>query len=343
MAFQIAFLRLRLDFLDVSAALRLICRETRLSGTVPKDTTRVGLHLVNTLKLWGALATRFQSLHRQHGLGMCRQSRTAIRTLQSICRQITSAGFHILSEAVTSRNKLDVDVSGPKGDRFHPTTRLIEKVNNSVFSNFDKSVEPAVRVTVLMELLEGVHRSPIPFPRRFTLPKTFPKATLRVSLDPSHKFLTLGQEELAMDGLPKIVDSTAIYPGTHLALVASGSVPSILTGVSTNLSQLLLWIRISFVSSLNDGYAIDDDDAHRADPCNVGVTHDSGPIEIHHLSTSNHFVVPFELPQINSVGLYRVDCRLGCRDTGCGEWELPQDHSGGAILLRVTRRLDPTR
>ena len=341
--FQIAFLRLRLDFLDVSAATRLICRETRLSGTVPKDATRVGLHLVNTLKSWGALATRFQSLYRRHGLVMCPQSRTAIRTLQSICRQCASAGFHILSEAIAQKNKLNANVTGPKGDRMHPTIRLIQKVNVSVFSDIDKSVEPAVRVTVLIELLEGVHRSPIPFPRSFTFPKSFPKATLRVSLDPSQKFLTLGQEELNIEGLPMIVDSTAIYPGTHLAVVASGSVPSMLTRVSPNLSQLLLWVRIRFVSSLHDGYVVDDDDdTLTADPSNVKLIQDSGPIEIHHLSTSNHFVVLFELPQINSVGLYTVDCRLGCRDTGFREWELPHDRPGSAILLRVTRRLDPT-
>ena len=345
MVFQIAFLRLRLDFLDISAAARAVYRETRLSGTVPKDTTRVGLHLVNILKSWAALATRYHALYRRHGLLMCPQSRTAVRTLQSICRQIASAGFQVLNEAVANRNKLNVNLSGPKGDQLHPTIRLIQKVNASVVSNIDKSVEPPVRVTVLTELLEGVHRSPIPFPRSFTMPKKNPKANFRVSLDPSQKLRTLGQEELNIDGLPKIVDSTAIYPGTNLAVVASGSVPSMLTGASTNLSQLLLWTRITFLASLHDGYVVeaDDDDTRRVDPHEVGIIQDMEPIEIHHLSTSNDFVAPFELPQINYVGLYRVDCHLGCRDTGCGEWELPQYHSTSTILLRVTRRLDPTR
>lgn len=345
MVFQIAFLRLRLDFLDVSAATRAIYRETRLSGIVPKDTTRVGLHLVNILKSWAALATRYQSLYRRHGLLMCPQSRTAIRTLQSICRQIASAGFQVLNEAIANRSKLNVNLSGPKGDQMHPTIRLIQKVNASVVSSIDKSVEPAVRVTVLMELLEGVHRSPIPFPRSFTMPKKVPKANLRVSLDPSQKLLTLGQDELSIDGLPKIVDSIAIYPGTNLAVVASGSFPSMFSGSSTNLSQLLLWTRITFLSSLHDGYAVDadDDDTQRIDPREVGLIQDAGPIEIHHFATSSNFVVPFELPQINYVGLYRVDCRLGCRDTGCGEWELPQYPSISTIVLRVTRRLDPTR
>ena len=177
------------------------------------------------------------------------------------------------------------------------------------------------------------------------MPKKVPKANFRVSLDPSQKLRTLGQEELNIDGLPKIVDSTAIYPGTNLAVVASGSVPSMLTGASTNLSQLLLWTGITFLASLHDGYVVeaDDDDTRRVDPHEVGIIQDMEPIEIHHLSTSNDFVAPFELPQINYVGLYRVDCHLGCRDTGCGEWELPQYHSASTILLRVTRRLDPTR
>jgi hypothetical protein len=341
MMFQIDFLRLRLDFLDLSAATRLICRETRLSGTVPKDTSRVGLHLVNTLKSWGALATRYHSLYRRYGLFLCLQSRTTLRTMHSICRQIGRTGMQILSEAI--KNKADVDVPGPKGDRMHPTIQLLQKINDSILPNMDKFVEPAVRATALIEVLEGVHRSPIPFPRSFTRAKKVPRATLRISLDPSQPDLTLPQEDLNMPGLPSIADSTAIYPGTNLTVFASGSIPeATLQEASTPLSQLLLWSRIRFVSSLHDDYAVDEEesDAQKPNPHQRGQVQNSAPVEIQLSSTSTKFVVPLELQQIKAVGIYRVDYHLGCRDIGSGEWELPVDRSGNTILIRVTRRLD---
>ena len=331
--FQILFLRLRLDFLDISASMRLLCREIRLSGSFPKETTRGGLHINNIFKLWIALAGRYMSLYRQFGLVMCRQSRSAIRTMYAICRQIGSARFLIRGD-IGNRANVDRHADAPKGDCMHPTIRFLEKVSNKILSKIDKYVEPPVRVTVLVEVLEGVLKFPTPFPRCFIHPKNVPMATLRVSLDPAQNLLPMGQEEVNIDGLPTIVDSNTIYPGTNLNLVASGSVPVKLFNRRNRFLQLLLSTRIRFVSSLQDLLVSEAEKPEIA----IKIQH-SGPLEIQQLSVSSSFVVPFELPKIKSEGVYLVDCFLGCREVGGGTWELRHDHSNGAILIRVTRRL----
>lgn len=338
-SFQTGFLRLRLDFLDLSAATRLICRETRLSGTVPKDTTRVGLHLINTLKSWGALAARYQSLYRRHGLFLCKQSRTTIRTLHAICREIGRTGMKILDEAVVNRYE-GADTPGPKGCQSHPTIRFMEKITESVLPTMDRFVEPAVRATVLSELLEGVHRSPMPMPRNFTSSKSVPPASLRISLDPSQKHTPVAQDELNAAGLPPIIDSTTIYPGMNVTVFASGFVPmAVVKHATSDFSQLLLWTQTRFVSSVQESAFADNEDGDPDQASAADPILDLPPVELP-LPTSQKFVVPVELPPVKSVGIYRVDYILGCRDTECGEWELPLDGlSRNTIMIRVSRRL----
>jgi hypothetical protein len=340
MLFQIEFLRLRLDFLDLSATTRLICRETRLSGTVPKDTTRVGLHLVNTLKSWGALAARYRSLYRRHGLFLCNQSRASIRTMHSICREIGRTGMKILDEAVASRHEGDLDTLGPKGCQSHPTIRLMQNITESVLPKMDRFVEPAVRATILSELIEGVHRSPMPMPRGFTSSRTIPPASLRISLDPSQQHTRVAQDDLSMVDLPPIVDSTTIYPGMNLTVFASGCVPkSIAKHASSDFSQLLLWTHIRLVSAEPKNSYVDNEESDSPQVSTADQIQSLAPSEIP-LPTAKNFVVPMELPPIKSVGIYRVDYILGCRDTQCGEWELPLDSlSRNTIMIRVSRRL----
>jgi hypothetical protein len=143
-----------------------------------------------------------------------------------------------------------------------------------------------------------------------------------------------------MVDLPPIVDSTSIYPGMNLTVFASGFVPkAVAKHASSDFSQLLLWTQIRLISAeQNNSYADNEEDDSRqvstADQIQI-----LAPSEMQ-LPTAKNFVVPMELPPIKSVGIYRVDYILGCRDTECGEWELPLDSlSRNTILIRVSRRL----
>mmetsp|Transcript_37120 Transcript_37120/g.42353 ORF Transcript_37120/g.42353 Transcript_37120/m.42353 type:complete len:1025 (+) Transcript_37120:102-3176(+) len=340
MVFQIEFLRLRLDFLDLTAALRLICRETRLSGTVPKNSTRVGLHLVNNLKCWGALANRYFSLYRRHGLFLCMQSRTTLRTMNSICRHLRNTSIKLIGETFMSKNE---QAMGPKGDEIQPIIRLQKEVQNSFLSNLDKFVEPAVRTTALGELLEGICRTPIPFPRGFVHTIKIQPTKLYVSLEPSHKYTSIPKEELQTIDIDPVSDSVTIYAGAELTVCASGSIPeAIIKRAHSAFSRLLIWGNIEHISLLrNSDLEEGRDDGHIEGQHIPFEKKKSVPAMEVHMSQSRKFTTHIELPSIKTVGIHRVNFKLGCRDLACGEWELLNTNSSNAIFIKVSRRLEP--
>jgi hypothetical protein len=125
--FQIGFLQLRIDLLDMCASLRNLSREIRLSGTVPKRTVRTGLHLRNTLRLFYSLVTRYHSLYWRHGLFLCQQSRTALRTCHTVCRWLGDAGRKVFPEALSTKLEKEDSTLLPRGDQFHPLILLLRQ------------------------------------------------------------------------------------------------------------------------------------------------------------------------------------------------------------------------
>eukprot|EP00547_Thalassionema_nitzschioides_P007114 CAMPEP_0194209864 /NCGR_PEP_ID=MMETSP0156-20130528/7844_1 /TAXON_ID=33649 /ORGANISM="Thalassionema nitzschioides, Strain L26-B" /LENGTH=1024 /DNA_ID=CAMNT_0038937113 /DNA_START=316 /DNA_END=3390 /DNA_ORIENTATION=- len=338
MMFQIEFLRLRLDFLDLSAVTRLVCQETRLFSTVPKDSNRVGLHLINNIKCWGALASRFFSLYRRHGLFLCTQSRTTLRTMHSICRRIGGISIKLLGEPSFTKTKDYADIDKPKGDEMHPMLRLQKEIENLDLLTKDKFVEPAVSATVLSELMEGLHRAPIPFPKGFIHPVKIPSTKLRISIDPSLKHNAMPQDEIKSLGV-SANDSIIVYPGADIIIYAAGSVPdSVMKRAHSTFSRLLLWIKIKCISAPHKkNYEGEGTGQITKDQQEIS---DNCLYRLHKLeipaSQSNKFTAHMELPTIKSVGIYKIDFKLGCRDIACGEWELPVLDTSNTIVVQVT-------
>jgi hypothetical protein len=338
MAFQVEFLRARLDFLDISSATRLLCREVRLSGTIPKDSTRVGIHLVNTLKSWEVLANRYGKLYRQHGLFLCQHSRSMIRNLHATCWLIGSFGMQLLSDALPGASSGTNTSALPRGDAMHPTIRLLRKIQESVLSKMDKFVDPTVRATVLGELLEGVHLSPIPFPKSFFSSMKIAPAKLRVSLDPSQR--TTHLVDLNSMAVSSGIESATIRLGSSLMVYASGSIPSeIINRAATSFTQLLLLIHIERVGQLDNEYGEYDGDTASAsgDALDVSLPSFKGKVEFN-LSKSGNFSTTQELPAFISTGIFQVDFTLSCRDLTCGEFELPVVSHRSTLMIRVSRR-----
>lgn len=337
MIFQIKFLRLRLDFLDLWAVTRLVCQETRLFATVPKESNRVGLHRINNIKCWGALASRYFSLYRCHGLFLCMQSRTTLRTMSAICKRLESTIMKLLGEPTSSKTKTSSCADEPKGDEMHPMIRLQKYIENADFLTKDKFVEPAVSATLLSELLEGLNRAPIPFPKGFIHAVKLPSAILRISLDPSQKHNAMSQDDIVNLGFNALPDSITVYPGNVVTIFATGAVPrSVKKRAYSTFSRLLLWTEIKRLSAPDKTFCKQEVGGQV-----IKETKDDDaliPVHKFEISTShsNNFAVNMELPTIKSVGIYKVDFRLGCRDIGCGEWKLPYVGAPNTILVQVS-------
>ena len=334
--FQIEYLQLRIDFLDCCASLRRLCREIRLSGTVPKGTVRTGLHLKNTLKLFHSLAARYRSLYRRYGLFLCQQSRTALRTCHAMCRWLGEAGRKAFPEALSTKSEKGSDTVWPHGDELHPLTLLLNKLNVIVVDPIDSSLEPQLRGAAIGEVLDAVLMAPFAIPRGFTSLKTMPKASLCLSVDAST--VESDGPNLAEDATNDAQDeefAVDIYPGMTCTIIASGEIdPSVIRMADVSFSHALLWHELRFVAPLEDEVLSEARAAGNSDQSSLRMG-DTNPTASP-LLPRGKFFVPIQCRSPSEEGIYAVDVKLGCRDVRCSEWEMPIDNHFRPIMLRVS-------
>ena len=331
--FQITYLRLRIDFLEQCASLYNLCREIRLSGTVPKVTVRTGLHLRNSLKLFYALAGRYYSLYKIYGLFLCQQSRTALRTCYALCRWLGDAGRMVFLEVSSSRAEKDDSTMWPHGDQLHPSILLLKKLDEVVLDPLDSSFDPQLRGAAMAETLEAILMTPYPFPRGFTTVKSISTATLRLSMDRSES------DDVSNDAYndEEIID---LFPGGTCTIIASGVIPSsIFREAKLSFSHVLLWHSDCYIGQLE----VDDETLSEggtgngsSGPATMRLEDNDAPLASS-LLPDGRFLAQIRYQSPLEEGIYAVEVTLGCRDVRCGEWELPLDGFTRTILVRVTR------
>jgi hypothetical protein len=332
--FQIECLQLRIDFLDMCASLRNLCREIRLSGTVPKRTVRTGLHLRNTLKLFYSLAARYRSLYRRYGLFLCQQSRTALRTCHAVCRWLGDAGRKAFPEALSTKLEKDDSTIWPRGDQFHPLILLLRRLNAVVIDPLDCSLEPQLRSAAMAEVLDAVLMAPFPIPRGFTTVKTVPYSSIRLSVDAStvENDGSKSTEDTTNDAQDE-EDVVDVYPGMTCTIVVSGELdPSVIRMADVSFSRVLLWYALHYIAPLEDeeGRA-----AVHSSPSSLRMG--GTPPSASPLLPRGKFLVPIQCEAPSEEGIYAVEVILGVRDIRCSEWEMPADGHSRPIMLRVSR------
>ncbi len=320
--FQIEYLRLRIDFLEQCMSLHNICKEIRLSGTVPKTTVRTGLHLRNTIKLFYSLAGRYFSLYKRYGLFLSQQSLTALRTCHAICRWLGDACRKGFPE-VTPKAEMDSDETWPHGDKLAPSSLLLKRLNKVVFDSLDASLDPQIRGAAMTETLDAILLTPYPFPRGLTTIKNMMPSNLMLSVDRSE----------SDDSTNDTHDCDLhVYPRTIFTVLASGKI-SLPTVEKANLPffRILLWFNIRLI----DAEAVTEG---RIEISGVETTEDSignNPVEIS-LLPCGRFVAPLQCQAPLVDGAYIVEATLGCRDVRGGEWELPVEPHTTPLLIRVS-------
>ena len=183
---QLKLIRLRLDFLDLLVGLRQLIREMRLTGTGPAKNTRPSLHLQNFIECFNRLATHYLTVYRQHGLFICQQSRTSLRSLHALCRFVGDAARSTFADFLPESSK-GVDhmnlinaLTLPKGDASHPLTVIMQRLDELVLKDMDSSIEPTIRAAAVLELVDGILKTPCPFPRDFMLTKPLSLSSMRL-------------------------------------------------------------------------------------------------------------------------------------------------------------------
>ena len=341
--FQIEFLRLRIDFLDLCAALRNISREIRLSGLVPKANVRTGLHLRNILKSFGSLAGRYFSCHERNGLFLCQQSRSAIRTSYALCEWLRDAGRKIFPEVLTAKMEKERGSSStsPHGDLSHPLTVMLRKLKSVVLDPTEHgSLDPQLRGAAMVEVLDAILMTAYPFPRGFTVVKSVPTASLRLSRDASTvETDDPASPDDAADGAEAEEAIVNVYPGNTFTIVASGKLsPSTTQMADIPFSRALCWHKVRYLGPLNPDDEVNSETkaTSRVDgQAALAPPFDGHPQFVCPLLPCEQVLAHIRCHAPAIEGIYEVQVKLGCRDVRCGEWDLPVDGGTRSITVRV--------
>jgi integrator complex subunit 7 len=346
---QLKLLRLRLDFLDLLTGLRQLTREMRLTGAGPAKNTRPSLHLRNTVKFFNALATRYLTVYRQHGLFICQQSRTTLRSMNALCRFVANAASSTFADSLPEMNKNIVELAIkeltlPKGDASHPMTLLMQRLDKLVLKDMDSSVDPIIRAAAMLELIDGILKAPIPFPRDFTLTGPVPVAVLRLAGDPDSVDSVDEVNDVVAEGV--FEDELEASPGVPFTFFASGMIPEpILKRARLPFCMVLLWHTVSYRGSIHDD---DNPTEEKQDDENISSMSDGksdsdkdwlkamAPTTTL-LSPSGKYFTSVECQPLLDEGYYTIETRLGCRDIRCGEWEIPVKQGIRLMSVHVSR------
>jgi hypothetical protein len=349
---QRKMINLRLDFLDIICTIRQLTSEMRLTNVGPKNFTRPSLHLKSTVKLLSVLSCKYLSLYRQHGLFICQQSRTAIRTLHALCRFVSSATRSTFIDEIPEATIFNFHsnviqaLTQPQGDYSHPLTVMMKRLDSQVLKDMSGAVDARIRAAAMLQVLDGVLKVPIPFPRSFLRTNFVPCAKYQCFVDAE-----LYDEHGEMED--DVEEEIEVSAGTLITFFASGSIPDALVEqASLPFYVLLLWHNITFQASTTksrneaeqekqggENNASTSDTQSLSSSLNFITGGDkSPPPTAVSLSPGGKFFMKIDCETLfMEAGLYTIETRLGCRDIRGGEWELPveTESSVQCIPIRV--------
>jgi integrator complex subunit 7 len=337
-AFQLRFLNLRLDFVDIVCSIRQLASEMRLTSVGPKKFTRSSLHLKSAVKLLNVLGTKYLTFYRQHGLFTCQQSRTALRTLHALCRFVSSATQSAFIDELPDFGVESVHQNAilaltlPQGDASHPLTILMKRLHNQVLKDMSGSVDAKIRAAALLQVIDGVLKVPSPFPRGFLRTRPIQRVDYRLYLDSE-----LSDDHGEADD--DIEDEVELPAGSMITFFASGSIPeSLVKSADLPFYTIIMWHTVSFQKTHTK--TINDTDQEKTESDTKSVASETkttinaisistagesnaAPTNAISLSPAGKFFIKLECERLfMEPGKYRIETRLGCRDIRGGEWEL---------------------
>jgi hypothetical protein len=324
--FQLRFLNLRVDFLDLITVLRQFAGEMRLTGSGPAKHTRNHIHLGKLVRAFEALAMRFREIYHQHAVVFSFQSRSALQVCRGLALFVTKAARAVFSDVLpVSAKHLSLDFLSAFR---HPMASLINRLNEQVLQPMESAIDPFTRSAALLEVIEAVLVTPVPIPRDFLLPG--PKHTATLNLSTSSN----------------LTDSLiVVWPSLGVEFQARGRIPSgILTHSTAPIWTVLLWLRAVHVAPLNEEDGTSGDNKEEEAPNTVQTSVNPRIPDVAgispwttDISSKGHFSFDVDLPPFMDEGLFRVECTIGCQDALGQQWQIPCDRTSLAVRVERTR------
>jgi hypothetical protein len=334
--FHVRFLLLRLDFLDLTVIIRQLVREMRLTGRLPSKNTRSVLHLRNIERGFMTLSSRYNELYFEYGaLFRDNFSKVCMNILSTLCVFMASATravfFEILSPKSGQQNAARTENIIFKLK--HPMAELMRRFHTLVVQPMDSSIDPMIRATAMLELINGVLMAPLPFPKDFLAPFLSSDPILHISADPTPIFDASDHSCFSIDTAPSLSFSVCVHGRLPWEALKVSAVP---------IRLAILWFRVVYKSPL-----IVDDEEHKDDETfEVEKKHvsrlpslSSISPTVANLTREGRFFATVDCPPLLEEGIYSLKVRLGCRDIQGREWGFPISKSIASISVRASRSL----
>lgn len=321
--FQVRFLELRVSFLDLLTAARQHTRELRLIGQGPKRNTRPYLHLKNVARELFVLCRQYSTFYKQYGLFICQQSRSVLRTISISCSFIGKALHRVFQELSLEKAGKNgpVHTGSPSGDPSEPLTLMTKQLESIAVQPMDSSVDPKIRATALLEIMDGILKVPKPFPRAFFVMKSIPRSVISVIWDPK---------------MHDQIVTSHLRTAALFSLVASGNVEKeVLARACVPFSVILLWYTLT-PKEKRKTEKKQNVDTFGGTTTSLQKLLNPPPIATA-LSSSGKFFLKIPNQSLPEVGKYEIDFRLGCRDIRGGEWELPMKMPPAKLTVELLK------
>ncbi len=315
--FTISFLRLRLDFLDLTTVLRQLTREMRLTGSFPSKKTRNHVYMLNTIKSFKVLAQRFKTLCWEEGIYFRHyQSRMAVYLNSQMALFLHS--FAQMTFADAKSVKQNFSFICDKSIR-HPMAVLMREMASAV----SEKAESLGRAEILLQLLDGLLMTPVPIPRDILLPKCDYTADIRLLVSSGDR------EHHIIHACPTV--------GFEFQVIGRIS-PNLLHKALDPIAMVSVWFRVSYVAPIDEEDGNKGDEEDEVDTTTIASIPDLSKISPW-LGTfcpfSGRFAHEVEGMPFADEGIFLLEAQLGCQDIAGKTWKLQSVPA--SIQIRVAR------
>jgi hypothetical protein len=328
--FQLEFVRLRLDTLNLIAITRSLCVEILMTeGASSRKNNRSNLFRKNMEKSFGLLVSRYKKMFRLYGLHRCQQTRSTLRTLISMCQLLSEfAKQALVPESKSSKTFTESTSSSsmPSCDQKQTMSITLSRLRTNVLEKMKQSNEKddvASRASGFLLVIDAILKCNFPFPSGFFQVKPIHLAIVNISADPDMLSKTLPQndvhDDIAVDAKSgaEIID---VIPGLANKVILSGMLSEkFIQTANIPITEIIAWERLQY-----EGPLFEEDYTAEIDGLTLKTLEvpESGgePTASTYLLPGGKFVISIPFEPLIQEGFYKVTIKLGCRDIRCGEW-----------------------
>lgn len=342
--FQLELIRLRLDTLNLITITRSLIVEVLMTeGTLSSKNNRSNLHRKTLGKSFGLLVSRYKKMYHLWGLHRCQQTRSTLRTLQSMC-QLLSDFTKLGSKQAKKSTPTVASTSAskpikPTFDQHQSMNMTLSKLRTDVLEKMMKSKQKDVSLphaSGLLLVLDAILKCHCPFPSGFFHHKAIPRAIVNISADPNTLPKTQNGDHDTTRDAKSGAEVLDVMPGLGVKVILSGVLPDkFIQSTDVAVSEIIAWSNLQYEGQLfeeDDGV---DSDVGGSNETTLGVgRYGDETTASTYLLPSGKFIMPITFEPFLQEVYYKVNVELGCRDVSGGEWKIPTS-SPLEVIFRV--------